>query len=526
MEVDMNKAQNYASKWMAPLLVITLVSCGGASEDDVSLSSQNINSQKDRESAVVLAASAPPKVSALPGARSMVAAESNAGISSSSGGEYFFNSSGIAHTFSTTGFIDRSNAFFKPFGNGRSCETCHKMAEGWSVTPARLKLRFLLTGGSDPIFNVIDAANSPNAPVSTLMQKAASYSLLLNKGLIRTGLPIPATAEFNLIKVDDPYGFASAAELSLFRRPLSSANLPFLSAVMWDGRETARDATSTTCIRNTSICFASIDFDLRNQANTAVKGHAQAAAGLTADEQRSIVDFENSIFSAQILDYGASVLTADGGKGGPLELSTTDFYFGINDLQTGDYKTNAPFNENVMTLYQGWSDYLIPGRARSRKDMARAAIVRGQNLFNNKVIDVVATKGINDAFNTPLFKGTCSSCHNVPNSGNRSVPLPIDIGTSDASRRTPDLPLYALQHKLTGEIIESTDPGRGLVTGKWADINKFKIPSLRGLASRAPYFHNGSAKTIEDTVTFYNTRFGMGLTRQEAADLAAFMKAL
>ena len=35
---------------------------------------------------------------------------------------------------------------------------------------------------------------------------------------------------------------------------------------------------------------------------------------------------------------------------------------------------------------------------------------------------------------------------------------------------------------------------------------------LRALASRAPYFHNGSAATLEDVVDFYDTRFSIGLT--------------
>ena len=61
--------------------------------------------------------------------------------------------------------------------------------------------------------------------------------MLLNKGVIRVGLPIPQSAEFELIAVDDPYHFASAAELSLFRRPLPGTNVRFVSAVMWDGRE-------------------------------------------------------------------------------------------------------------------------------------------------------------------------------------------------------------------------------------------------------------------------------------------------
>ena len=53
---------------------------------------------------------------------------------------------------------------------------------------------------------------------------------------LRVGIGIPAGAEFTLVDVDDPYGYASASELSLFRRPLPSTNLAFLTGVMWDGR--------------------------------------------------------------------------------------------------------------------------------------------------------------------------------------------------------------------------------------------------------------------------------------------------
>ena len=58
-----------------------------------------------------------------------------------------------------------------------------------------------------------------------------------------------------------------------------------------------------------------------------------------------------------------------------------------------------------------------------------------------------------------------------------------------------------------------------MITGKWADIGKFKGPILRALAARAPYFHNGSAETLEEVVEFYETRFNIGLTAREIADL-------
>jgi len=63
-----------------------------------------------------------------------------------------------------------------------------------------------------------------------------------------------------------------------------------------------------------------------------------------------------------------------------------------------------------------------------------------------------------------------------------------------------------------GTIIQTTDPGRALITGKWADIGKFKGPILRGLSARAPFFHNGSAATLQDVVNFCDIRFDIGLT--------------
>jgi cytochrome c peroxidase len=64
------------------------------------------------------------------------------------------------------------------------------------------------------------------------------------------------------------------------------------------------------------------------------------------------------------------------------------------------------------------------------------------------------------------------------------------------------------------------------VTGKWADVGKFKGPILRGLAARAPYFHNGFAKSFDDVLDFYVSRFNLVFTAQERSDLIAFLKAL
>ena len=64
-----------------------------------------------------------------------------------------------------------------------------------------------------------------------------------------------------------------------------------------------------------------------------------------------------------------------------------------------------------------------------------------------------------------------------------------------------------------------------MVTGKWADIGKFKPPILRGLAPRSPYFHGSAADSTVGIVDFYNARFSIGLTEQQKEDLVRFLEA-
>jgi hypothetical protein len=354
--------------------------------------------------------------------------------------------------------------------------------------------------------------------------------MLLDKGLIRVGIGIPPGAEFDLVAVDDPYGYASATELSLFRRVLPSTNLRFLSTVMWDGRETFPDPASPDCILGTTKCFAALHFDLAHQANDATLGHAQASQAPSPEESRAIVEFESGLYTAQIFDDEAGSLTARGALGGPVNLSRFPFYFGINDVVSNDYRTGALFDPQVFTLYRSWDDVghhaPDPGENRDRSE-ARAAVARGESLFNARPIEIRDVKGLNDDLATPVIRGTCSTCHDTPGAGDHSVPAPLDIGIADASRRTPDLPLYTLRHNVAPfEIVQTTDPGRALVTGRWKDVGRFKGPILRALVARPPYFHNGSAADLDAVVDFYDARFTLHLTPQEHADLVAFLRTL
>ena len=206
-----------------------------------------------------------------------------------------------------------------------------------------------------------------------------------------------------------------------------------------------------------------------------------------------------------------------------MSLSKQDFYIGINDL-FGDSQTHALFNPIVFNIYDAWK-----GLSGKGINAGRAAVARGQELFNTKLIQITGVSGINDeaAFGEPaVVNGTCTTCHNSPNAGGHSVAALLNIGIADPARRTPDMPLYTLRNKTTGETVQTTDPGRAMITGKWKDIGRFKGPILRGSAARAPYFHNGSAKDLEAVIDFYDSRFGIGFTDQEKQDLIAFLRTL
>jgi cytochrome c peroxidase len=212
------------------------------------------------------------------------------------------NPSGEAVTYTPLGAIDRQNPFFQSLGtNGRACATCHRPGEGWTITPAQIQARFDATEGLDPIFRLNDGANSPKASYATVAERRAACSMLLTKGLIRIGIGIPANAEFTMVSCDDPHGYASPKELSLFRRPLPSANLRFLSGVMWDGRLTFRGQP--------------LEFNLMSQATDATLGHGQALHAPKGEQLRQIVAFQADLFVAQAVDKEAGPLNAAGALG-------------------------------------------------------------------------------------------------------------------------------------------------------------------------------------------------------------------
>ncbi len=443
----------------------------------------------------------------------------------------FLDSSGFVETYTSAHSFSENGPFFQVLGtNGRACATCHRVDNAMGLSAARAESLYERTNGRDPLFAPVDGAACPTATPGHPL----NFDLLRHNGLIRVGLTLNADPQFTIIAVSDPYGCAlvtdpatGARTVSVYRRPLPGTNLRFLTAVQFDGRE------NVVPLNDTQTFAANLVTDLKHQAVDATLGHAQATVAPTDAQVIGIVNFELTLNSAQAVDFRAGQLDSERADGGPLFLKTVDFFPGIND-PLGSNPTGVPFNPNAFTLYEKWKFSPIP---------VRRSVARGEEIFNTQPLFITDVRGLNDALNKAVINGTCTTCHDAPNVGDHSLAVPLEIGTSRSAvfetnpaiqaavsqLSVPKLPVFQIictEGPDSGEITYTSDPGKATLSGLCTDVGRGKGLAPRSLAARAPYFHNGSAATLDELVDFYNLRFQMNLTELEEHDLVNFLKML
>jgi cytochrome c peroxidase len=454
--------------------------------------------------------------------------------------QYFEDSdaTGTIATYQPNGPTETAgNAYFTSLGtNGRTCFTCHEPQNGWAMNPASANAIFNATNGQDPLFAPVDGAVCPNvaAEATTLSEKAAAASQLLSKGNIRIFLPVPANAQFKVRILKDPYGCENSVQyglptgvISMYRRVLNATNLTRNAqtgpppapqgAIMWDGREPS----------------------LESQFQDATLGHAQAKNAPSSAEIDQGVAFETGLFTTQSTNSAGS-LSALPALGGPINLSR----IGVPNVP----QFEIPFS---FTQFEGWAD---------SANAAQASINRGETIFDTTLFTINGVAGFNNVVSTLVpvpgpITGTCSTCHNNLDVGADTIGGGRHLGIGDNSSvdhsgpqatatvlpPTADQPLFAFDCPVgsipyfsnpvtiggkTYDEFQTTDPGMGLISGNCADLGKFKVPRLNGLAARAPYFHNGNAASLTELVEFYDTRFSIGLSSQQKQDLVNFLNSL
>jgi hypothetical protein len=226
------------------------------------------------------------------------------------------------------------------------------------------------------------------------------------------------------------------------------------------------------------------DPDLISQARGAILGHAQAAFKPDEEQLRLIAEFQ---------------------------------------------RTDRFFSSPVLRRFaRGGLDPELPqGRTDSEK--------RGRRFF------------VDTEFNINTKEGICAACHSgrMLNETNAHLPLPVEPGSRFQTVLVSELNTAGNKiHKFiftnpdgSEETVSSPDPGRALITGdprtlNFDNLNAFKIPSLWGVRRTAPYFHDNSAKTLEDVAAHYAQFFALvtnnalTLSEQDQADIVAFMRLL
>lgn len=384
------------------------------------------------------------------------------------------NENGLSATYSTAGSVELDGAYHTAQGtNGRSCGSCHVPQDGWTQSALTAELTFLLTQGTDPLFDPrdsdrgVDSAGVPIDDLSTFEGREDAFTML-RKAKHRRVQSVPANAEFEVTAVDDPFESGSTTRFVFFRRSMPTTNFGQLST-QWDGANT--DAT--------------LDLSLSRQVRGNITGAQQGTAPVDETVVTEIVDFESGLFHAQTYLWGVGSLTASGARGGP-------------ENRANQALVNGRFN-----LYDAWQNNASPMKAQ---------IYRGQEIFNTKT--------------RPNGGGACRGCHNAENDGQNVNGTFFDTGVSRPEFAEPDMALYTLRNIATGEIRVTTDGCRGWRTGLWSDLERCKTPSLRGVGSRGEYFRNGTAETLTDVVLHYEAALGFVFTDPERADLVAFLKAL
>lgn len=310
-------------------------------------------------------------------------------------------------------------------GNGRSCSTCHTLANG-GLTPAQAQAVYA-KNKKDPLFRPIDSDDGTGA----------SYKQLLTHATVTVDINLPP----NVRLADNP----TARTVKLRRGIPSTFDSPrFDPAIMWDGREPT----------------------LQLQAQHAIAGHAQAKRAPSQSELNALVDFEKALFSSkQMLDYAVT----------------------------------------------GKAPALPTGKTESEK--------RGKAFFAET--------------------GLCGGCHfgALLNETSQFNPMGVPAGFHFGNALVSEL--NVAQNPMREYIVKnpdgteahvmSPDPGQMLVTGVPQMAGMFKMVSLRNLKNSAPYFHDNSAKTIEQITQQYKMLMdvaGIPYTQQDLTDMTAYMKLL
>jgi hypothetical protein len=358
--------------------------------------------------------------------------------------------------------------------------------------------------------------------------------------------------EFTVEVVRDPtgcntsavYGLDSPAKaISVYRRPRPAANLKYVIAdtfgvgrfIAKNGQPAERDPETGKLV-NMNMMADAREVSLKAQARSAAAGHLELKGPLTAAQIDQIIAFENQVYAAQSYHNDAGDLAE---PGGPPALGPAALAQGRSGV-LGNNITNF-----VFPMGEAWKRLPRTGdKTKDAQSAFRESVARGHDVFFLRTFWIRDAMHLNTVGLGNPVKRTCATCHGMHMTGMDTANGWMDVGTTNLpwakeppvspwSTEQVEMPLFKLTcnnsvapHPFLGRVIYTQDPGRALISGKCNDIGAIVMQQFRGLAARAPYFVNGSAKNLRELVDFYDRRFNIQYTEQEKQDLVNFLSTL
>jgi cytochrome c peroxidase len=231
---------------------------------------------------------------------------------------------------------------------------------------------------------------------------------------------------------------------------------------------------------------------------------------------RSAPSVWNSAFSSSQFWDGRAATLEDQAKGpvaNPVEMGMSDVEAAMNRVR--GIPGYLPYFEQA---FPGKDPMTVDNAAKAVAAYERTLITPGSAYDryvagDSKALSAQQVRGMNS-----FERIGCTSCHSGAAFNGPAMPA----GTGFFMK----FPTFA-DNGYVEKYQLTRDGGRFEVTKKEADRGMWKVPTLRNIMLTAPYFHNGSVRTLDEAVrVMAKTQLNHDLTDDEAADIVAFLDAL
>jgi cytochrome c peroxidase len=350
-------------------------------------------------------------------------------------------------------------------GNGRACADCHMPSENFQLSPAAARTRFEAlqaqrlhnVNADDPLFRPVDADD-----FRLNGENASDFSNLVENGLVRVTMPLPLN-----VKLIDPATGQPTDETSV---DLWRAVMPVLNVAItgpdgvlpiWPSgapRVPIMGQDPNGPNRQGGYQHDARFGTLQEQARGALFAHAQVSVEPPARMLDDLAAFQQTLFSSP----GVKMLAA------AIISGSTPFPDPDPELNDLEQLGKAVFNRACAQCHGGT---LHPSGSTPETTFIRP-ITRYHN------VEAACPRPATDGY----------------------APCPPRLARNVRTYRIT-------RADGTFQFVTTSDPGRLLLTGQPADVERMDITQLRGISKTAPYFHNNSAATLEEVLDHYNAFF-------------------